>query len=89
MLTLENRTFIINKMINYKRILAMTISEQIWVTRSDMSVVGLTQRIGKFHQPFNPKIERKGSTIDMLEGIAGAVGSKFQRCFILPNGEKV
>lgn len=78
-------------MINYKKVLAMTISEQIRVlcVRSNISVAELARRIGKSPQTFNAKMKRESFTIDELEEIAGAVGSKFERYFVLQNGEKV
>lgn len=69
----------------------MTISEQIRVlcVRSNISVAELARRIGKSPQTFNAKMKRESFTIDELEEIAGAVGSKFERYFVLQNGEKV
>lgn len=69
----------------------MTISEQIKVlcVRSNISVSELARRVGTTPQNFNAKMKRESFTISELEMIAGAVESKFERRFILENGDKI
>lgn len=69
----------------------MTVSEQIKVlcVRSDISVAELARRIGTTPQNLNARMKRESFTISDLEIIAEAVGCKFERNFILHNGEKV
>ncbi|WP_085829287.1 helix-turn-helix domain-containing protein [Clostridium massiliodielmoense] len=69
----------------------MTISEQIKVlcVRSNISMAELARRLGKSPQNFNSKMKRESFTISELEQIAETVEAKFERNFILTNGEKV
>jgi transcriptional regulator with XRE-family HTH domain len=69
----------------------MTISEQIKIlcVRCNVSEAELARRLGKSPQSFNSKMKRESFTIDDLEEIAGALGVKFTRNFILANGDKV
>lgn len=69
----------------------MTISEQIKVlcVRSGISVAELARRIGQSPQNFNAKMKRESFSIAELDVIAKAVNSKFERAFILSNGDKV
>ncbi|MFW6680357.1 helix-turn-helix domain-containing protein [Lacrimispora sp. AGF001] len=69
----------------------MTISEQIKVlcVRSNISVSELARRVGTTPQNFNAKMKRESFTISELEMIACVVGSKFERRFILENGDKI
>ncbi|KOF57665.1 DNA-binding protein [Clostridium sp. DMHC 10] len=69
----------------------MTISEQIKVlcVRSNISEAELARRLGKSPQNFNSKLKRGSFTIKELEQIAEVVGAKFERKFILTNGEMV
>lgn len=69
----------------------MTISEQIKVlcVRRNISVAELARRLGKSPQNLNSKMKRESFTISELEQIAEAVEAKFERSFILTNGEKV
>ena len=69
----------------------MTISEQIKVlcVRSDISVAELARRVGTTPQNFNSKMKRESFTIADLECIAKAVGSSFERYFVLRDGDKV
>lgn len=69
----------------------MTISEQIKVlcVRSNISVAELARRLGKSPQSLNTKLKRESFTISELEQIAAMVEAKFERNFILTNGEKV
>lgn len=69
----------------------MTISEQIKVlcVRSNISVSELARRIGTTPQNFNAKMKRESFTIAELEMIAHAVESKFERNFILENGDRI
>lgn len=69
----------------------MKISEQIKVlcVRNNISVAELARRVGKSPQNFNSKLKRESFTIKELEQIADVVEAKFERNFILTNGEKV
>ncbi|WP_125152471.1 helix-turn-helix domain-containing protein [Clostridium rectalis] len=69
----------------------MTISEQIKVlcVRRNISIAELARRLGKSPQNFNAKLKRESFTIVELEEIAKVVEVKFERNFILTNGEKV
>lgn len=69
----------------------MTITEQIKVlcVRNNISVAELARRVGKSPQNFNSKLKRESFTIKELEQIADVVEAKFERNFILTNGEKV
>ncbi len=69
----------------------MTISEQIKVlcVRQNISLAELARRLGKSPQSFNSKMKRESFTVDELEQIADVTGSKFERKFILMDGEEV
>lgn len=69
----------------------MTISEQIKIlcVRSNISVSELARRVGTSPQNFNAKMKRESFTIAELEMIASAAKSRFERNFILENGEKI
>ncbi|HHV13042.1 MAG TPA: XRE family transcriptional regulator [Clostridiales bacterium] len=69
----------------------MTISEQIKVlcVRSNISVSELARRVGTTPQNFNAKMKRGSFTIAELEMIASVVKSKFERNFILENGDRI
>lgn len=69
----------------------MTISEQIKIlcVRSNISVAELARRMGKSPQNLNAKLNRGSFTIADLEEIADLVGVKFERSFVLNNGDKV
>lgn len=69
----------------------MTISEQIKVlcVRSNISVSELARRVGTTPQNFNAKMKRESFTIAELEMIASVVKSRFERNFILENGDRI
>jgi transcriptional regulator with XRE-family HTH domain len=69
----------------------MTISEQIKVlcVRSNISVSELARRVGTSPQNFNAKMKRESFTIAELEMIASAVESRFERNFVLLNGDRI
>lgn len=69
----------------------MTISEQIKVlcVRCNVSEAELARRLGKSPQSFNSKMKRGSFTILELEDVAETLGVKFNREFILANGEKI
>lgn len=69
----------------------MTISEQIKVlcVRSNISVSELARRVGTTPQNFNAKMKRESFTIAELEMIARVVESRFERSFILLNGDRI
>jgi transcriptional regulator with XRE-family HTH domain len=69
----------------------MNISEQIKIlcVRNNMSVAELSRRMGQSPQNFNAKMKRESFTISELERMAEAANAKFERNFILFNGDKV
>lgn len=69
----------------------MTISEQIKVlcVRSNISVSELARRVGTTPQNFNAKMKRESFTIAELEMIASVVKSRFERNFVLENGDRI
>lgn len=69
----------------------MTMSEQIKVlcVRTNISVSELARRVGTTPQNFNAKMKRESFTIAELEMIANAAGSRFERNFILENGDRI
>lgn len=69
----------------------MTISEQIKIlcVRLNISVAELARRMGTTPQNFNSKMKRGSFTIFDLEYLSETVGCSFERCFVLPNGEKI
>ena len=73
------------------KVIEMTISEQIKVlcVRSNISVSELARRIETTPQNLNAKMKRESFTVSDLENIANAVGCKFERYFVLRDGERV
>lgn len=69
----------------------MNISDQIKVlcVRSNISQAELARRIGVSPQSLCAQMKRESFTIQELEKIADAVDAKFERQFVLYNGEKV
>ena len=69
----------------------MTIAEQIKVlcVRCRVSEAELARRLGKSPQSFNSKMKRESFTIDDMDKIADTLGVKFNREFILANGDKI
>lgn len=69
----------------------MTISQQIKILciRCNISEAELARRLGKSPQSFNSKMKRESFTVSDLEMIAEATGVKFERKFVLVNGEKI
>lgn len=69
----------------------MTLSEQIKIlcVRSNISVAELARRVGTSPQNFNAKLKRESFTIDDLEQIAYAVSCKFERKFVMDNGDEI
>ncbi len=69
----------------------MKISEEIkkLCVHSNISLAEMARRLGLSPQSFNGKIKRESFTIVELEKIAEASGSRFERFFILNNGEKI
>jgi len=49
----------------------------------------LARRVGTTPQNFNAKLKRESFTIAELEMVADAVKSKFERNFILENGDRI
>ena len=69
----------------------MNISDQIKVlcVRSNISQAELARRIGISPQSLSAKMKRESFTVQDLEIIADAVGAKFERKFILYNGDEI
>ena len=69
----------------------MKISEQIKIlcVRTNISVAELARRMGQSPQNFNAKMKRESFTISDLEEMAEAVNARFERNFVLQNGDKV
>ncbi len=69
----------------------MTITEQVKIlcVRCNISIAELARRIGKSPQSFNSKLKRGSFTISDLDEIASVVNAKFERNFILDNGDKI
>lgn len=69
----------------------MSISEQIKVlcVRCNVSEAELARRLGKSPQSFNSKMKRESFTISDLEKVADVLGAKFNREFVLSNGDRV
>lgn len=57
--------------------------------RCRVSEAELARRLGKSPQSFNSKMKRESFTIDDMDKIADALGVKFNREFILANGDKI
>ena len=69
----------------------MNISEQIKVlcVRSNISIAELARRLGISPQSLSGKMKRQSFSVSDLEMIAEAVGAKFERIFVLHNGERI
>lgn len=69
----------------------MRISEQIRVlcVRTNISIAELARRLGQSPQNLNAKLKRESFTVAELERIAETVDAKFERNFILCNGDKI
>ena len=69
----------------------MMISEQIKVlcVRQNISQAELARRLGTTPQNLNAKLKRESFNVIELEEIAKAAGAKFEKMFILNNGEQI
>lgn len=69
----------------------MTLTEQIKIlcVRSNISLAELARRVGTSPQNFNAKLKRESFTVGDLEEIAYAVSCKFERKFIMDNGDEI
>ncbi|MGB4610616.1 MAG: helix-turn-helix domain-containing protein [Saccharofermentanales bacterium] len=69
----------------------MRISDQIKALclANDISIAELARRVGHSPQGFNGKLKRESFKIEELDSIAEAVDGRFERKFILSNGEKI
>ena len=69
----------------------MNIAEHIKVlcVRCNVSEAELARRLGKSPQSLNSKLKRESFTIKDLENIASVLGVRFERHFILADGEEV
>lgn len=69
----------------------MKITEQIRMlcAKVNISQAELARRIGQTPQGFSAKMKRMSFTVDELDKIADATGSRFKRSFSFKNGEEV
>ena len=69
----------------------MSISEQIKIlcVRCNISMAELARRIGISPQSLSAKMKRESFTVADLDAIADAVGAKFERKFVLYNGDEI
>ena len=69
----------------------MNISDQIKVlcVRSNISQAELARRIGISPQSLSAKMKRESFTVQDLEIIADTVGAKFERKFVIYNGDEI
>ncbi len=69
----------------------MTVAEQIKVlcVRCGVSEAELARRLGKSPQSFNSKMKRGTFTVGDLDEVAKVLDVKFERRFILGNGDEV
>ncbi len=69
----------------------MTVNEQIKILciRNGISLAELSRKIGLTPQSLNGKMKREKFTVYDLEEMSTALGCKFERYFVLPNGEKI
>ena len=69
----------------------MTIEEQIKIlcVHCHVNVSELARRVGQTPSNFHGKLKRQSFSVPDLEKIAGALDCKFERFFILPDGEKI
>ena len=71
--------------------LQLAVSEQIKIlcVKLNISVSELARLYGSSPQAFSQKMKRERFTPVELKEVAAAAGCKFERSFILPDGEKV
>lgn len=69
----------------------MTIAEQLRVLCARLNISGaeLARKTGQSPQNLNSKMKRGSFTIEELEKIAAALDVRFERSFVLRNGEKI
>lgn len=69
----------------------MTISEQIKVlcVRMNISVAELARLTGQSPQNLSSKMKRESFTVKDLEAMANVLGVRFERHFVLGNGDRV
>ena len=69
----------------------MTIAEEIRMlcARRNISMAELARLTGQSPQNMSSKLKRCSFTIEELETLADAVGAKFERHFVLEDGEKI
>jgi transcriptional regulator with XRE-family HTH domain len=70
---------------------SVNISDQIKVlcVRSNISQAELARRIGISPQSLSAQMKRESFTVADLDAIADAVGAKFERKFVLYNGDEI
>lgn len=69
----------------------MTIADEIRMlcARLNISMAELARLSGQSPQNFSSKLKRESFTVADLEKIADAAGVKFERSFVLDNGERI
>ena len=69
----------------------MTVNEQIKILciRNGISLAELSRKIGITPQSMNGKMKREKFTINDLEKMSDVLGCKFERYFVLQNGERI
>lgn len=69
----------------------MTTAEMIkeLCEQTNISVSELARRIDQTPQNFNKKLQRETVTLGELKAIADVLGVKFERAFILPEGNEI
>ena len=69
----------------------MRIDEELKIlaVKTDMTLSEMGRRLDKSPQAFSQKIKRGTFTLDDLEEIALATGSRFDCAFVLQNGERI
>jgi transcriptional regulator with XRE-family HTH domain len=69
----------------------MTVNEQIKILciRNGISLAELSRKMGLTPQSLNGKMKRGKFSVYDLEEMAKALDCRFERYFVLPNGEKI
>lgn len=55
----------------------------------NISIAELARRIGQTPQNFTKKLKRETVTLDELKAIADVLDIKFEKAFILPDGDEI
>ena len=69
----------------------MTVNEQIKILciRNGISLAELSRKMGLTPQSLNGKMKRGKFSVCDLEEMSGVLGCRFERHFVLQNGEKI